>query len=115
VEDKERGLVISIGGETLFKVNSAKFGPSANQELTALSLYLQLDPRPAVVEGHTDNSGKPAYNMKLSQDRAKNVMDFLIAQGVSSDRITSVGFGETRPLQTTRRRLVAPLTGASTW
>jgi outer membrane protein OmpA-like peptidoglycan-associated protein len=98
VEDKERGLVISIGGATLFKVNSAKFGPSANQELTALSVYLQLDPRPTVVEGHTDNSGKPAYNMKLSQERAKDVMDFLVAQGVSADRITSVGFGETRPI-----------------
>ena len=98
VEDKDRGLVISIGGETLFKVNSAKFGPSANQELTALAVYLALDPRPTVVEGHTDNSGKPAYNMKLSQDRAKGVMDFLIAQGVSADRITSVGFGETRPI-----------------
>ena len=98
VEDKERGLVISIGGETLFKVNSAKFGPSANQELTALSVYLQLDPRPTVVEGHTDSSGKPAYNMKLSQERAKDVMDFLVAQGVSADRITSVGFGETRPI-----------------
>jgi outer membrane protein OmpA-like peptidoglycan-associated protein len=98
VEDKERGLVISIGGETLFKTNSAKFGPSANQELTALALYLSLDPRPTVVEGHTDNTGKPAYNMKLSVDRAKGVMDFLIAQGVSPDRITSVGFGETRPI-----------------
>jgi len=98
VEDKERGLVISIGGETLFKVNSAKFGPSANQELTAVALYLQLDPRPTVVEGHTDNTGKPEYNMKLSQERAQNVMDFLIGQGVSKDRITSVGFGETRPI-----------------
>ncbi len=98
VEDKDRGLVISIGGETLFKVNSAKFGPSANQELTALAVYLALDPRPTVVEGHTDNSGKPAHNMKLSQERAKGVMDFLIAQGVSADRITSVGFGETRPI-----------------
>jgi len=98
VEDKERGLVISIGGETLFKVNSARFGPSANQELTALSVYLQLDPRPTVVEGHTDNSGKPEHNMKLSQERAKDVMNFLVKQGVSPDRITSVGFGDTRPI-----------------
>ncbi len=98
VEDKERGLVISIGGETLFKVNSAKFGPSANQPLTALSVYIQLDPRPTVVEGHTDNSGKPAHNMKLSQNRAKGVMDYLVQQGVSPDRITSVGFGDTRPI-----------------
>jgi len=98
VEDKDRGLVISIGGETLFKTNSAKFGPSANQELTALSVYLQLDPRPTVVEGHTDNVGKAPYNMKLSQARAKGVMDFLIKEGVSADRITAVGFGETRPM-----------------
>ena len=98
VEDKERGLVISIGGETLFKVNSARFGPSANQELTALAIYLALDPRPTVVEGHTDNSGKPAYNMKLSQRRADAVKAYLVQQGVSPDRITSVGFGDTRPI-----------------
>jgi len=104
VEDKDRGLVISIGGGTLFKSNSAVFGPSANQELTALALYLALDPRPAVVEGHTDNTGGAAHNMKLSQDRAKGVLDFLIAQGVSSDRITSVGFGETRPIADNKTR-----------
>ncbi len=98
VEDKDRGLVISIGGETLFKSNSAKFGPSANQELTALAVYLALDPRPTVVEGHTSNTGTAAHNMTLSQERAKGVMDYLIAQGVSPDRITSVGFGETRPI-----------------
>ena len=98
VEDKDGKLTISIGGETLFKRNSAKFGPSAIQELTALAVYLQLDPRPTVVEGHTSSTGKADYNMKLSQDRAKGVMDFLIAQGVSADRITSVGFGETRPI-----------------
>ncbi|MGO9065650.1 MAG: OmpA family protein [Myxococcaceae bacterium] len=98
VEDKDGRLTISIGGETLFKSNSAKFGPSAIQELTALSVYLQLDPRPTVVEGHTSNTGTAAYNMKLSQERAKGVMDFLVAQGVTADRITSVGFGETRPI-----------------
>ena len=104
VEDKDGKLTISIGGETLFKVNSAKFGPSANQELTALSVYLELDPRPTVVEGHTDSTGKPEYNMKLSQERAKDVMNFLVAQGVSADRITSVGFGETRPIADNKTR-----------
>ncbi len=50
------------------------------------------------VEGHTDNKGDKVKNQKLSEDRAKSVADFLIAQGVDKSRLESVGFGDTRPV-----------------
>jgi len=50
------------------------------------------------IEGHTDNVGNADKNLKLSQDRAKAAMDYLIKQGVSADRMTSSGYGLTKPI-----------------
>ncbi len=50
------------------------------------------------IQGHTDSYGNDASNMRLSKDRAQAVKDYLVSKGVASDRLTSVGFGETRPI-----------------
>jgi outer membrane protein OmpA-like peptidoglycan-associated protein len=50
------------------------------------------------VQGHTDNKGAPAYNLKLSDRRAASVRKYLVGKGVSSDRLVSHGYGLTRPL-----------------
>ncbi|MEO5569688.1 MAG: OmpA family protein [Bacteroidia bacterium] len=52
------------------------------------------------ISGHTDNVGKDEYNQTLSENRAKSVVEYLIQQGVSKDRLTFVGYGETRPYAT---------------
>jgi flagellar motor protein MotB len=49
------------------------------------------------ISGHTDNVGKDEYNQVLSENRAKSVVDYLIQKGVSQDRLTFVGYGETHP------------------
>jgi outer membrane protein OmpA-like peptidoglycan-associated protein len=51
------------------------------------------------IEGHTDNSGEHDYNMRLSDERAHAVRDFLIEKGVAAERLEAQGFGETRPLE----------------
>ncbi len=51
------------------------------------------------IQGHTDDQGTDSYNLKLSQDRAEAVRAYLIAQGVSADRLVSRGFGESLPLE----------------
>ncbi len=52
-----------------------------------------------VIEGHTDNVGKPAYNEKLSQRRAEAVMSYLVKEsGIASDRLSARGYGQTRPV-----------------
>jgi OOP family OmpA-OmpF porin len=50
------------------------------------------------VEGHTDNRGKRDVNQKLSEDRARAVADYLVAQGIDAQRVESAGFGDARPL-----------------
>jgi outer membrane protein OmpA-like peptidoglycan-associated protein len=49
------------------------------------------------VGGHTDSRGDDSYNQLLSQDRANAVRTYLVAAGVSADRLKAVGFGETKP------------------
>lgn len=50
------------------------------------------------IEGHTDNTGSAKVNQKLSEDRAKVVMDKLIEKGVNPANLTSAGFGSTKPV-----------------
>jgi outer membrane protein OmpA-like peptidoglycan-associated protein len=50
------------------------------------------------VEGHTDNVGREDYNLELSQRRSQAVQDFLASQQVAAERMTSEGFGMTRPV-----------------
>lgn len=56
------------------------------------------------IAGHTDPVGTEAYNLGLSERRAKAVSSYLVKQGVDSDRITTVFFGESKPVDTTQTR-----------
>jgi OOP family OmpA-OmpF porin len=51
-----------------------------------------------MIEGHADSTGPEAYNQKLSERRANAVMGYLVnSVGISKDRLTAVGYGESRP------------------
>jgi outer membrane protein OmpA-like peptidoglycan-associated protein len=50
------------------------------------------------IKGHTDNVGDAQMNLKLSQDRAEEVLKYLKDKGVEADRMHSEGFGDTRPV-----------------
>jgi len=54
------------------------------------------------IEGHTDSVGSDALNMKLSKERASSVMNYLITNGIASNRLSSEGFGETRPIDSNK-------------
>ncbi|MBL9024652.1 MAG: OmpA family protein [Myxococcales bacterium] len=60
----------------------------ANPEITLLS-----------IEGHTDSVGSDALNLRLSKDRAKSCLDYLVQKGIKQNRLTSEGFGETKPIE----------------
>lgn len=49
------------------------------------------------IDGHTDNVGKPDKNLQLSKDRANSVKNYFVAKGVAEDRLTTNGYGDTRP------------------
>lgn len=50
------------------------------------------------VEGHTDNTGKPEYNQRLSEARASFVKDRIVSRGIDASKIRTSGFGETKPV-----------------
>src|SRR5437588_6334224 len=52
----------------------------------------------AVIEGHTDEVGTSADNMRLSQTRADNVVNYLASHGIARSRLSAIGYGETRPI-----------------
>jgi outer membrane protein OmpA-like peptidoglycan-associated protein len=60
-----------------------------------LSVYQQFD---VSIEGNTDNTGSEEFNMTLSQQRAENVMKFLVEQGIAETRLTAKGLGMTMPI-----------------
>ncbi len=81
-------------------------GPLMVQSLTsAKSKFLSLvevlkayGTRPVRVEGHTDATASDEYNRELSERRAGAVRDWLEADGVAADRLTTVGHGEAQPV-----------------
>ena len=52
------------------------------------------------IEGHTDSDGEDDFNQRLSEERANTVMKQLIAMGISTDRLSTKGFGESKPIHT---------------
>ncbi len=51
------------------------------------------------ISGHTDNVGNKSYNLKLSENRAKSVANYLISKGIDASRIKSLGMGNSKPIQ----------------
>ena len=50
------------------------------------------------IAAHTDDQGSDPYNQRLSENRAKAVLDYLVTKGIEKNRLKSVGFGEKQPI-----------------
>ncbi len=84
-----------------FETGSAVLLPESLPEVKKLAELLKTHPNHKVlITGHTDNVGKDMDNMILSEQRAQAVVDALVLQGISRDRISSKGYGETQPIAT---------------
>jgi outer membrane protein OmpA-like peptidoglycan-associated protein len=82
-----------------FKTASAELETGSGAALDKVVASLKAYPNLKVeIAGHTDEEGSDSYNMALSNDRAKAVMDYLVAHGIASDRISARGYGKTQPL-----------------
>lgn len=83
-----------------FDYDAATIRPQYNARLVAVAKFMESRPNTiAVIEGHTDNRGNDAYNQDLSEQRAAAVRQQLVVRyGVDPERITSKGYGETRPV-----------------
>ena len=104
----EREVIVPVKAKTeeYCSVLDIEFDIKQNQvqvqdreKLAALGTFMKKYPdTTAVIEGHSDNVGDSAYNLKLSQQRADSVVAYLIKeQQIRASRLKAVGFGETRP------------------
>lgn len=83
----------------LFDVNKSELKSESNSELEKLYNLLNANPKVRIeIGGHTDNSGTESINIPLSQNRAKAVYDWLVAKGISTNRMTFKGYGSGVPL-----------------
>lgn len=83
----------------LFETNSAQLQPISLIEINRLLHLLTENPTLKVqINGYTDNVGKPADNLKLSANRAKAVVDYLVSKGIDITRLAYKGFGETKSI-----------------
>jgi len=94
----EVGKSIVLEGIT-FATNSADIAPASEGTLEKAYNTLVENPEISVeIQGHTDNTGRHAYNMTLSRKRAESVKTWLVSKGVDASRITTQGFGPDRPI-----------------
>jgi outer membrane protein OmpA-like peptidoglycan-associated protein len=82
-----------------FAVGSEKILPASYSALNNVVAILRTDSTlKLVVEGHTDNVGKPASNLTLSQKRADAVKHYLIQKGLDASRLEAIGYGQDKPV-----------------
>ena len=84
-----------------FDTDKYDLKPESRTELEKLVNLLQSNGKIRIeISGHTDNAGTAAYNLSLSQNRAREVYDYLIKYGIPAARLTFAGYGLTKPVDT---------------
>ncbi len=87
-----------------YEFDSAELTENSTQALDSLVTLLEENPNITIeLASHCDYRGADAYNERLSQRRAESVVNYLIAHGIVADRLTPVGYGESRPKVVTRK------------
>lgn len=93
------GIQIVFDSAILFDVDSSTLKEQSRADLEKLAASLmEYQNTDVVIVGHTDATGSEEYNQTLSEKRAGSAADLLLAQGISVDRITTVGKGELEPI-----------------
>jgi len=92
-------IILNMPGNITFQTDSSALNPDFFDVLGAVSSVLkEYEKTLVVVTGHTDSTGADTYNQQLSEQRAASVGKYLNAQGVSTDRMVIIGYGESRPM-----------------
>jgi outer membrane protein OmpA-like peptidoglycan-associated protein len=82
-----------------FETNKFDLDPKSQTELDKVVELLNDNPTIKIeISGHTDNVGKPAENLILSNNRAKSVVKYLVSKNIASARLVAKGYGETKPI-----------------
>ena len=91
---------ISVLKNIFFEFDKYDLQDKSKTELEKMVRFLTENPLIKIeIGGHTDNDGSPAYNLKLSQNRAQSVASYLLQYGIDIKRISQKGYGADRPIQ----------------
>ena len=97
-KNTDRGLVLTLG-DVLFDTGAAALKPGAAPTIDRLAQFMRDYPERSVrIEGHTDSAGSDFTNQTLSEQRAEAVRRALIERNLEAARITTLGYGEARPI-----------------
>ena len=101
-------FVVNVGDRVYFDTDSHDIREDARPLLSAQSEWLRRYPSVVVrIEGNADERGTREYNLALGARRANSVRDFLVGQGITSSRISTISFGKEQPID--------PGTGEEAW
>ncbi len=93
-----RGMILNLP-DILFSVGEAGLKPETKIVMAKLSgILLMMQDLNLRIEGHTDSTGAPSFNLRLSERRADAVFDFMAIEGIGSERMKTAGYGMERPL-----------------
>lgn len=91
-------VYVALPSGILFDTGKDTLKPSAKESLSKGAATLKNSETNIIIQGHTDSTGSDKINQPLSERRAQNVLDFLAANGVPASKMTSVGYGSSRPV-----------------
>ncbi|MEE8332633.1 MAG: peptidoglycan-associated lipoprotein Pal [Alphaproteobacteria bacterium] len=95
----QEDLVVNVGDRVFFALDSHQLQPDARATLEKQAQWLRQNPAVTVaVEGHADERGTRDYNLALGERRATAVRDYLVALGITANRMRTVSFGKERPV-----------------
>jgi peptidoglycan-associated lipoprotein len=98
VPGSQEDLVANVGDRVFFALNTSTLSDEAQATLTKQANWLAKYPNVRVqVAGNCDDRGTEEYNLALGNRRANATRDFLVAKGVSTDRISTISYGKDRP------------------
>ena len=97
---------IELSADTYFDFDKATLKPAGKDRIDtdAVAPMKQHPELRALVEGHTDSIGTEAYNLRLSERRANAVAEYMEAQGISPSRISTKGWGKSKPVADNRTK-----------
>jgi outer membrane protein OmpA-like peptidoglycan-associated protein len=92
-------ITLNMPGNVTFATDSSDLSPAFFDVLTSVGKVLdEFDQTVVEVAGHTDSTGSDAYNQSLSERRASSVAAYLQSQGLDSQRLITIGLGESMPV-----------------
>ena len=93
-------LAVDVPDRVFFSYDSYSLTEDAQDTLAKQAKWLKVNGSVTIsIEGHADERGTREYNLALGDRRANAAKDFLMAQGISSSRITTISFGKERPVK----------------